>query len=238
MHARRRSRQRTSRNQLLAALPDAEYRRLLPLLRTIPLPFKHVLQVPGAPAQHIYFPSDGAYSITRLIDKGRMVEVATVGYEGFIGIDAVFGGTLAFSGAVVKVPDGGARVMPIRPFQREMDRGGPFARAINRFTQKFVASLMQSAACHAVHSVEQRCARWLLSTGDRVGGDEFPLTQEFLAVLLGVRRPSVTLALGALQHSGLIDYGSGRVIIRDRGALKDAACECYGIVKRQLGQGR
>jgi CRP-like cAMP-binding protein len=234
MHAKRRSRKRTSRNQLLAALPDGDYRRLLPVLRTIPLPFKHVLQTPGEPAQHICFPNDGAYSITRLMEKGRMVEVATVGNEGFIGIDTVFGGTLAFSGAVVKVPDGGARVMSIRSFHREMQRGGPFARVINRFTQKFVASLMQSAACHAVHSVEQRCARWLLSTGDRVGDDEFPLTQEFLAVLLGVRRPSVTIALGALQHAGLIEYGSGSVIILDRTALKDAACECYAIVKQQL----
>lgn len=235
MPSRRRSRSRTSRNKLLAALPDGDYRRLLPVLGTIPLPFKHVLQKPGETAQHIYFPSDGAYSITRLMEDGRMVEVATVGNEGFIGINAVFGGIRALSGAVVKVPDGAARVMPVRSFHREMQRRGPFASVINGFAQRFVASLMQAAACHAVHSVEQRCARWLLTTGDRVGDDEFPLTQEFLAVLLGVRRPSVTLALGALQHAGMIEYGPGRVIILDRMALKDAACECYAIVKRQLG---
>jgi CRP-like cAMP-binding protein len=205
------------------------------VLRTISLPLKYIVQTPGEPAQHICFPGNGAYSITRLIEKGRMVEVATVGNEGFIGIDTVFGGTLAFSGAVVKVPDGGARVMSIRAFHGEMQRRGAFAKVINQFTQRFVASLMQSAACHAVHSVEQRCARWLLSTGDRVGGDEFPLTQEFLATLLGVRRPSVTIALGALQHAGLIEYGSGRVTILDRTELKDVACECYAIVKRQLG---
>lgn len=234
MHARRRSGSRTARNKLLAALPEGDYQRLLPVLNTIPLAFKHVLQKPGETAQHIYFPGDGACSITRLMENGRMVEVATVGNEGFIGINAVFGGTLTLSGVVVKVPDGAARVMPVRSFHREMRRRGPFASVINRLAQGFVASLMQSAACHAVHSVEQRCARWLLTTGDHVSDDEFPLTQEFVAVLLGVRRPTVTLALGALQHAGLIEYGPGRVIILDRVALKDAACECYGIVKRQL----
>lgn len=234
MRARRRSGSETSRNKLLAALPDGDYQRLLPGLHTVPLPFKHVLQKPGETAQHIYFPSDGAYSITRLMESGRTVEVATVGNDGFIGINAVFGGIHALSGAVVKVPDGAAHVMPVRSFHREMRRRGPFASAINGFAQRFIAGLMQSAACHAVHSVDQRCARWLLTTGDCVGDDEFPLTQEFLAVLLGVRRPTVTLALGTLQHAGLIEYGPGRVIILDRVELKDAACECYSIVKRQL----
>ena len=236
MHARRTSASRASPNKLLARLPAADYRRLLSVLDTISLPFQHVLLKPGEAAQTVYFPGDGACSITQVMRNGRTVEVATVGNEGFIGINALFGGERVLGGALVKVPDGAAQAMSATAFQREMNRRGPFSKVINRYAQVFVAFLMQSVACNALHSVDQRCARWLLTTRDRAGHNEFPLTQEFLAVMLGVRRPSVTLAVGALQRAGLIDYGHRRVVIVDRAGLEAASCECYAVIKRHFAR--
>jgi CRP-like cAMP-binding protein len=164
------------------------------------------------------------------------VEVATVGNEGFIGINAVFGSNRMLGAALVKIPDGAALAMSISAFQREMKRQGAFSQVINRYAQGFVASLMQSVACNALHSVEERCARWLLTMRDRIGGNDFPLTQEFLAVMLGVRRPSVTLAVGALQRLGLIDYGHRRIVILDRAGLESASCECYAVVKKHFAR--
>lgn len=202
MPARRVSPSRTCPNSLLASLPPADYRRLLSVLQPKFLPFRHVLLKPGETVQTVYFPGEGVCSITQVMRNGRTVEVATVGNEGFIGINAVFGSDRMLGAALVKIPDGAAHAMSIGAFQREMKRQGAFSQVINRYAQGFVASLMQSVACNALHSVEERCARWLLTMRDRIGRNDFPLTQEFLAVMLGVRRPSVTLAVGALQAWG------------------------------------
>jgi CRP-like cAMP-binding protein len=216
----------------LASLPAADYRRLLPVLEPISLPFQHTLLKPGETLRTIYFPGHGVYSITQVMNNGRTLEVATVGSEGFIGINALFGGDSWLAGVLVKVPDGAALTMSVRAFQREMNQRGPFCNAINRYAQGFVAFLMRSAACNALHSVEERCARWLLTTRDGAGGNSFPMTQELLAVMLGVRRPSVTLAVGTLQRAGLIHYRHRRMVILDRAGLEAASCECYAVVKR------
>ena len=223
---------RRSPNRLLARLPPADYRRLLPVLETMSFPFQHVLLEPGESLKRIYFPGSGVYSITRVMRNGRTLEVATVGNEGFIGVNALFGRERWLAGAVVKVPDDQARVMSVSAFQREMNRGGPFSKAITRYAERFVAFLMQSVVCNAVHSVEERCARWLLTTRDRIGRNDFPMTQELLAVMLGVRRPSVTLAVNALQRSRLIQYRHKRLVILDRAGLEAASCECYAVIKR------
>ena len=225
---------RTSPNKLLASLPVTDYRRLLPLLRPVSVPFQHVLLKPTGTLSTIYFPGDGVCSITQVMKNGRTVEVATVGNEGFIGINALFGGERWLAGAVMKVPDHAAQAMSVGTFRHEMDRRGPFAKAMNRYAEGFVASLMRSVACNALHSVEQRCARWLLTTRDCVRRKEFPLTQEFLALMLGVRRPTVTLALGTLQRRGLIEYGHRRLVILDRAGLEAASCECYSAVTRHF----
>ena len=133
--------------------------------------------------------------------------------------------------AVVEIADGGAQVMDEKAFQREMDRGAAFKGLIHRYAQAFVESLMQSVACNALHPIEKRCARCLLDIRDRVGGNEFPLTQDVLAAMLGVRRASVTLAAGALHRAGLIDHAHKSIIIRDPAGLEAAACECYARVK-------
>jgi CRP-like cAMP-binding protein len=180
----------------------------------------------------IYFPGGGACSITQIMRNGRIVEVATVGNEGFIGVNALFGGDRWFAGVVVKAADDAAQAMSVSAFQREMNRRGPFSRLINWYAEAFVAFLMRSVACNALHSVDERCARWLLTTRDRVGRNEFAMTQDFLAAMLGVRRPTVTLAASALQRAGLIDYGHKRIVILDRPGLEAVSCECYAVLRR------
>lgn len=236
MQTRRSSASRTSPNKILASLPAADYRRLLSVLDPISLPFQHTLVKPGETLQRIYFPGNGVYSITQIMKNGRTVEVATVGNEGFIGINALLGGGRWLAGALLRVPDHAAQVMSVRAFRREMNLGGPFSKLMNRYAQGFVALLMQSGACNALHSVQERCARWLLTMRDRVGRNEFPLTQEFFAVMLGVRRPTVTLAVSALRRSELIDYGHRRLVILDRAGLEAVSCECYAVVKRRFAR--
>jgi CRP-like cAMP-binding protein len=193
-----------------------------------------VLLKPGDVLDRVYFPGDGVYSITQIMRNGRTIEVATVGNEGFIGINALFGARRWFAGALVKIPDNAAQAMSIKAFRRELNRRRAFATLANRYAQVFLASLMRSVACNGLHSVNQRCARWLLTTRDRVGRNEFPLTQEFLARMLGVRRPTVTLALAALQHRHLIEYGNRRLVILNRAGLQAMSCECYSARKSQF----
>ena len=226
----------TCPNKLLASLPRGEYRRLLSVLSPVSLPFQQVLLKSDEALQTIYFPGSGACSITQIMRNGRTVEVATVGNEGFIGVNALFGGNRSLAGAVVKVADVSAQAMSVSAFQREINRRGPFSRLINSYAEVFVTFLMRSVACNALHSVDERCALWLLTTRDRVGRNEFPITQEFLSVMLGVRRPTVTLAVSALQRAELIDYGHKRIVILDRAGLEAASCECYTVLKRQVAR--
>jgi CRP-like cAMP-binding protein len=229
-----RSTLRTSSNKLLARLPAADYQRLLPVLHPISLPFQRVLLKPGETVQTIYFPGDGVCSITQTMRTGRTVEVASVGNEGFIGINALFGCDRALGGTLVNIADASAHAMTVKAFRREMKRRGPFSKLINGYAQAFVAALVQSVACSSLHSVEERCARWLLTTSDRLARKEFPLTQAFLADLMGVRRSTVTLAINALKSAGLVDHRHGHIVILDRAGLDAVACECYGVVKRHF----
>jgi len=186
------SRPPPSSNKLLAALPPADYLRILPSLRNIPIKFKQVLQKQGEKVTNVYFPASCVCSIVNVMKDGRMVEVATVGNEGMIGITAFLGGELPPGETFVQVPvpDGESQVMSVAAFRQEIDRHGPFQDLMNRYAQALTAMIMQSTACNGLHSVEERCARWLLMTHDRVGRDDFQLTQEFLAIMLGVRRPA------------------------------------------------
>ena len=218
-------------NKLLARLPAEDYKRLAPSLEAVRLLSKSVLQGPQVPLQRVYFPGGGVCSIACMMADGETVDVAAIGNDGFIGVTAFFKGKVEFHEAVVRVPNN-AVAMPVTAFWREMERGGAFADAMTRYAQAFVATLIQSAACNALHPIEQRCARWLLDIHDRVGRSEFSLTQELLATMLGVRRASVTICAGALHHGGIIDYGRNRMIIRDRARLETTSCECYAAAKR------
>jgi len=218
-------------NQLLARLSAEDYQRLLPALEVIRLRPKRILLTPHQPARKIYFLSGGVCTITHVTADGQAAGVAIVGNEGCVGMPAFGGDPEAGQTAVVVIGDGDAQMMDTTIFQRELERGTAFKDLIHRYAQAFIESLMQSVACNALHPIEKRCARCLLDIRDRVGRTEFPLTQDVLATMLGVRRASVTLAAGALHRAGLVDHAHKTITIRDPAGLERAACECYALVK-------
>jgi CRP-like cAMP-binding protein len=216
-----------SQNLLLAALPLEDYQRLAPALEVVPLRLKHIVHRPGEPLQHVYFPGGGFFSVLTVLQNGGMVEVATIGREGMAGVSAVFdGGRVPYCSMVQAETDTCYRIT-VDALRRETERHGALYELLTRFSQALMGFVMQSTACNAVHSVEQRLAPWLLHAQDRVGNDEFPLTQEFVAMMLGAARPTVTVVAGTLQKAGLIKYRHGKVTIVDRNDLEHASCECY-----------
>jgi CRP-like cAMP-binding protein len=222
-----------SPNKLLAALPADDYRRILPSLTTVPLKFKQGLHKHGERIATVYFPGGGVCSVTNVMRDGRMVEVATIGNEGMVGITAFSSGGVAIGDAFVQVPvpDGDAQTMSVKDFRREIDRRGAFYDLITRYSQAHLALVMQSTACNSLHLVEERCARWLLMTHDRSERDDFRLTHEFLGMMLGVRRPTVSLVLGTFHKAGVIENGTRNITVVDRKRLEETACECYQVVK-------
>jgi CRP-like cAMP-binding protein len=216
-----------NRNVLLAALPADEYNRIAQSLDTIPLKLKSVVHRPGDPVEHVYFPGGGFFSMVTVLKDGAMVEVATIGREGAVGITAVLDGNPISSTSMVQGETDTCYRMKADVFRQEMDRRGVFYELLTHYTQALVGFIMQSTACNAVHSVEQRLARWLLMARDRMESDEFPLTQEFVAMMLGASRPTVTIVASTLQKAGLITYHRGKLKIVDAERLEAASCECY-----------
>ena len=214
-------------NHLLAALPPEDYDRLAPTLRNTRLELKRFLHKPGEALDHVYFPGGGFVSVVTVLKHGGMVEVATIGREGMLGMSAVLNGDPSPAAAMVQAETDVCYTMSVKAFREEMDRRGPFYELLTRYGQALVGFIMQSTACNAVHSVEQRLSRWLLLAHDRVGKDDFPLTQEFAAMMLGTSRPTVTVVAGTLQKAGLITYHRGHVTVVDREKLEAASCECY-----------
>ena len=215
-------------NKLLAALPADDYARLAPSLRNTPLELKRFLHTPGEAIDQVYFPGGGFISVVTVLKDGGMVEVVTIGREGMLGVSAaVLAGELSPAAAMVQAETDVCYTMSVEAFRQEMDRRGPFYELLTRYGQALVGFIMQSTACNAVHSVEQRLSRWLLHAHDRIGQDDFPLTQEFAAMMLGTSRPTVTVVAGTLQKAGLIKYHRGHVTIVDRENLEGASCECY-----------
>ena len=214
-------------NLLLAALPASDYQRIAPTLDSVPFKLKDVLHKPGEHIRHLYFPGGGFCSVVTVLEDGGMVEVATIGREGVVGAMTVLNGRPMQSASMVQGETEICYRMTVDAFRSEMDRRGPFSDLLMGYTTALVGFIMQSTACNAVHSVEQRLARWLLMAQDRMGADEFPLTQEFVAMMLGATRPTVTVVAGTLQRAGLIEYHRGHVTIVDREKLEGASCECY-----------
>ena len=217
------------RNRLLLALPAADYDALRPDLHAVTLAHGAVLCEARARITHVYFPQGCVVSLLTPTDEGPGVEVGLVGNEGMVGISAFLGGRTATTQAVLQVPDG-AWKMSAAAFVRALARGPALHRLMQAYARSLIGQLTQGAACNLRHAVGQRCARWLLMAHDRVGGDRFLLTQEFLGQMLGVRRPTVSLAAQALQASGLIRYARGQVTITDRAGLESAACACYDVI--------
>jgi CRP-like cAMP-binding protein len=214
-------------NRLLAALPAVDYLRILPSLNLVPLKLKDILHTPGEPIREVYFPGGGFCSMLTVLEDGKMVEIATIGREGMVGVSAVLDGTPATSAAMVQGATDTCYRMTVEAFRNEIDRRGAFHELTAHFAQALFGFVAQSTACNAIHSVEQRLARWLLMARDRMGSDEFSLTQEFVAMMLGASRPTVTVVAGTLQKAGLIKYRHGHVTIINRDHLEAASCECY-----------
>ncbi|HKF65144.1 MAG TPA: Crp/Fnr family transcriptional regulator [Vicinamibacterales bacterium] len=218
-----------SRNLLLSSLPLEEQERICTLLEVTSLDVKEVLHKPGELIEHVYFPGGGFCSIVTVLEDGEMVEVAAIGREGMVGVTAEAGWLPLSSAAMVQASTDVCYRMSTAAFRREMDRRGAFHSVVTRYTQALMGVIMQTTACNAAHSIEQRLARWLLLARDRVGVDEFPLTQEFVAMMLGASRSTVTVVAGMLQKAGLITYRRGRLTIIDGGKLESTSCECYRI---------
>ena len=225
-----------AQNLLLDALPSAEYERLAPRLEVIPLKLKQIVHHPGDPVGHVYFPGGGFLSVLTVLEDGAMVEVATIGREGMTGVSAALDGNGPRSIVMVQAAMATCHRLAVDDFRREMNQHGAFFSLVTRYSQAFIGMIMQSTACNAVHSVEQRLARWLLMAHDRVGKDEFPLTQEFVAMMLGASRPTVTTVAGALQQAKLITYRRGIVRILNRLKLEGVSCECYRVTTELLSR--
>jgi CRP-like cAMP-binding protein len=225
-------------NRVLDALPEDQRMRLSSELELMRFELKEQLQVPGGRIDSVYFPLDSVASLLNLVeDSPGGVEVATIGNEGLVGLPLSWGVRYANPRDLVQVQVPGEMLrMDAGVFAGEMAAAGSLAAVVHRYTQAFFAQVTQQVACNGLHSIQERCARWLLLTHDRVGRDEFPLTQEFLAQMLGARRPTVTTAAGILSQAGFIHYRRGRLQITDRKGLESASCECYAVVRAVFDQ--
>jgi CRP-like cAMP-binding protein len=213
-------------NRLLAALPPDVRSRLLGRADEVALCVGDVVYRPGEPIRWVYFPRTGILSMVIDAEDGGTVEVGTVGNEGLAGLPALHRADRSPTRVYCQVPPCPCRRVPADLFVAEASRPGPLQDACHRYAQAVYNQTAQSVLCMALHPVEPRLARWMLLTQDRVG-DEFPLTQQILSEMLGVRRSSVTLAAGAFQDAGLIRYRRGRIAVLDRARLEAASCECY-----------
>jgi CRP-like cAMP-binding protein len=220
-------------NRLLSLLSDNDYERLRPHLSQIVFDYRKSLYEASRPIEHMYFPIDGLASLVITTADGASAEVGTIGNEGVVGLPVCLGDREAPSSVYVQVP-GTALSIDARIFRGELERSQTLSLIMLRYAHAFFNQVAQSAACTHLHRVEQRCCRWLLMTRDRMPADDFLLTHEFLGMMLGVRRTTVTDVMGSLQKAGLIQYRRGHVTILNHEALRQRACECYDISRLEF----
>jgi CRP-like cAMP-binding protein len=227
------SEKHSSKNRLLAALPPAEYRRLLPKLENVSLSLKQRVYESLKTIDYVHFPLNGVVSILAFMKDGTGIEVATVGNEGMVGLPVFWGADKTPLVAFQQIAGESVR-MESKVFTQEIKRNGPLTAILHLYTQAFVVQIAQGNACNSVHSIAQRCARWLLTTHDRVVRPErFFITQEFLGQMLGVRRAGVNEVASAFKKSKLIDYKRGMIHILNRKGLEKRTCECYWVIKNE-----
>jgi CRP-like cAMP-binding protein len=219
------------RNRLLAALPAAELARLWPRLERVELEFRKTLYAPEEPIGSVYFPEIGYVSRLAPMDDGDSAEVGLVGPEGMTGMSLLLGADRENFEMLVQVP-GTAMRMSAAGFGTALDDIPSLRPLLHRYVLAHFEQVARTGACNGRHHIDQRLARWLLMSHDRVEGDEFQMTHEFISMMLGVRRSGVTIAAGALQKAGLIRYAKGRIAVTDRPGLEAATCECYGMARR------
>ena len=220
------------RNRLLAALPANVLARLLSSMQLVTLTLREVLYAADAPIKAVHFHETGWTSMLAQLADGQTAEVGLIGREGMVGLPLAFGVETSYVEALIQAP-GTALRMEAGVFRRALDEHPALRALLFRYGEFMHAQIAQTAACNGNHGLEQRLARWLLMAHDRANGDELPMTQEFLATMLCVHRPSVTVVARILQQAGLIRYGSGSITVLDRPGLEAAACECHVAVKRQ-----
>jgi CRP-like cAMP-binding protein len=221
------------RNFILAAIPDPEYAQMRDRLEPVELGVKELVYDAEEPISQVYFPTTAVLSMIARVDGEASVEVATIGREGMAGLPVFLGVTASPNTVFAQVP-GMALRMRAEQLREVLTGDGALHGQLHRYIQATMVLLAQNVACNRLHSTEERAARWLLMTADRVGADMFPLTQEFLAQMLGVRRATVSLTAGLLHQAGLISYRRGVITIDDRAGLRDAACECYELVRGEF----
>jgi CRP-like cAMP-binding protein len=219
-------------NKILRKLPRKEYNAVFPRLEWVDLPVHTVLNQEAKPIEHGYFINGGLASILTVMAGGKSVEVGLTGVEGFVGLPLVAGFKSSSTRVIIQIGGSGFKISA-KDLGRLLRECPVLERSLQQCSQSMALQSTQVAACNRLHDVNQRLARWLLMSQDRVGGDIVGLTQEFLAHMLGTRRASVTVAAGVLQKSGLISYTRGEVTVRDRAGLESATCECYASINRQ-----
>jgi CRP-like cAMP-binding protein len=224
-----------NQNHLLASLPAAEFARLAPHLEPVPMLLGEMLYEPGGRLQHVFFPTTAIVSLLYVLESGASAEIAGVGNEGILGISLFMGGDTTPSSAVVQTAGHGYRLQA-KLMLAEFNRGGLMQRLLLRYTQALLTQMCQTAACNRHHSIEQQLCRWLLLTLDRLPSNELVMTQELVASALGVRREGITEAAGNLQRAGFIRYRRGHIAVLKRSGLEGGACECYGVVKKELAR--
>ena len=221
-----------TQNDLLAALPAADYERLLPELELVPLTLGMVVYESGGKLDYVYFPTDCIVSLLYVLRDGASAEIAVVGHDGLVGIALFMGGESTPSRAVVQSA-GSAYRLASKILKAEFEHNAPLQHLLLRYTQALITQMAQTAVCNRHHSVEQQLCRWLLLSLDRLPWNELSMTQELIANMLGVRREGVTEAAGRLQTDGLIHYSRGHIKVLDRPKLEQRVCECYAVVKRE-----
>ena len=220
-------------NRLLTLLSRVDYERLQPHLQPVQLRYRRVLYAANKPIPFVYFLQTGVGSLVSTMHNGAASEVGTIGNEGIVGLPIVLGDSRGPTSVYVQVPGEGLR-MKSALLSKAMDQSSTLSTTLVHYAHAFFNQVAQSAACNHHHSLERRCCRWLLMTYDRMNSNQFLLTHEFLAMMLGVRRAGVTVAAGALQRAGLISYGRGCITILDVPGLKKRSCECYEISKQEF----
>jgi CRP-like cAMP-binding protein len=219
-------------NQLIAALPENEWKRWQTQLEPVELKLGQVLHESGAALTHVYFPTSAIVSLLYVMENGSSAEIAVVGHEGIVGVSLFMGGESTTSRAVVQSAGKGFR-MSAEAVKAEFNRNGPVLHLLLRYTQALISQMAQTAVCNRHHSLDQQLCRWLLLSLDRLRGSELVMTQELIANMLGVRREGVTEAAVKLQGAGLISYARGRIRVLDRPRLEARTCECYAVVKKE-----
>ena len=219
-------------NGILQSIPESELAILRPHLQEVKLKHAECLFEPNEPIEYVYFPHAGMISLVVVTSAGQSVEVGVVGFEGFVGLPVVFGLNSSPQRALVQIAPAEAMRIKTETLQRLIEATPELKAKLDRFAIVQGLIVGQLAACNRVHDLEQRLARWLLMSSDRVHSDSVALTQEFLAEMLGTARPSVTLAAGALQRNGAIEYVRGVIKITNRQTLQNSACQCYSVIRR------